>query len=159
MPDIFGTSQPQLTRLPHQRLCVLTSPCRAHISNHTLHRLQRISEHSTTKFYRPERALLQPSSMNCPTRSLSPGESMRSFGNLQLYICTTRIPKLLGCVGNLAKRMERWSLPSDRPGCHILDCSEVPSHALLTTSACPFSVPIYAILPFFVLVCGCLVVF
>jgi hypothetical protein len=109
-------------------VCIDLTLHRIHIFNHTLHHLQSRSTHLTAKFSRPQQAPLQPSSMGCLTRSLSPmggSAALGSFNKSQFSTCTTAIHKLLELVGNLAKPMERrWSLPSDRLGCHILDCSE-----------------------------------
>jgi hypothetical protein len=85
-----------------------TARYRIHISNHTLHHLQRRLTHLTTKFSRLRPAPLQPSSTKFLTRTLSPMGSgpLKSFGNSQLSTCTTPIHKLLGFVWNPAMPME-----------------------------------------------------
>jgi len=73
----------------------------------TLHHLQRRSMQLTTKSSSLQLAPLQPSSMNCLSRSLTPmGGPLKSFGNWQLSTGTTLVHKLLGFVWNLAKPME-----------------------------------------------------
>ena len=84
---LFRTPLPKLLS-PDQHPCVLTSSYRIHISNHTLHHLQR--RMSTSRFCRRQQALLQPSSMRSLTATHFPmGGPLKSFGNSRFATWTT----------------------------------------------------------------------